>query len=150
MIDDVEIPSVRVGRQNSMNLLKQLLRHYQSVDCITIFSYSITDGWMRQLQKLKRDKNVAHIKLILDRVVMERHREKINQLKCVADEVYLTDSHAKLYFVESPGFNAVAITSANATNNYRNECYYITNRESELEQIRTDIRTILGNSARIV
>lgn len=150
MIDDVEIPSVRVGRQNSMNLLKQLLRHCQTVDCITIFSYSITDGWMRQLQKLKRDKNVAHIKLILDRVVMERHREKLNQLKCVADEVYLTDSHAKLYFVESPGFNAVAITSANATNNYRNECYYITNRESELEQIRTDIRTILGNSARIV
>lgn len=150
MIDDVEIPSVRVGRQYSMNLLKQLLRHCQTVDCITIFSYSITDGWMRQLQKLKRDKNVAHIKLILDRVVMERHREKLNQLKCVADEVYLTDSHAKLYFVESPGFNAVAITSASATNNYRNECYYITNRESELEQIRTDIRTILGNSARIV
>lgn len=148
--DEIEIPSVRVGRQNSMNLLKQLLKHCNTVDCITIFTYSITDGWMRQLMKVKREKSVAKIILILDRVVMIRHREKLNQLKSVADEVYLTDSHAKLYFVESPGFTAVAITSANATNNYRNECYYITDRASEIRQLRADIRTILGNSSRIV
>ena len=146
----IDIPSVRVGRQNSMNLLKQLLGHCRKVDAITIFTYSITDGWMRQLMKVRRETSPEKIVLVLDRVVMVRHREKLNQLGSVADEVYLTDSHAKLYLVEGSGFTAVAITSANATNNYRNECYYITDREREIEQIRRDIRGILDKSARIV
>lgn len=146
----IDIPSVRVGRQNSMNLLKQLLVRCNNIRTITIFTYSITDGWMRQLMKIRREKLPDKITLVLDRAVMIRHREKLNQLVSVADEVYLTDSHAKLYLVEGDGFTAAAITSANATNNYRNECYYITDREREIEQIRRDIRGILDKSARIV
>lgn len=143
------IPGVRVCRQNSMNILRQIVNMTGCGSSLTIFSYSVTDGWLRQLLKLKIDMDVQHITLILDKDVMVRHRSKLLQIERVADEAYLTDSHAKLYFSEGNGKAVAVITSANATNNYRNECYYGTDRPNEIEQIRLDVRTILQSSVRI-
>ena len=61
----------------------------------------------------------------------------------------LTDSHAKVYLSQGKTKSIALITSANATNNYRNECYYGTDRPTELEQITRDIRGILASSDRI-
>lgn len=133
-----------------MQLLRQLLFKCDTNIEVMVFSYSITDGWMRQLQKLRREYDIVYVTLVLDRDVMIRHREKLVQLQCVAEAVYLTDSHAKLYYVKSDNYQAVTITSANATNNYRNECYYATERPSDIEIITGDIRSILETSSRIV
>lgn len=150
MEDDFKIPSLHIGRINSMNLLKFLVSMAGAGCSLTIFSYSITDGWMRQLINLRQQYAINRIVMALDRDVMVRHREKLNQLQFAADEVYLSDSHAKVYLCNSSTFNVAAVTSANATNNYRNEGYYITDRQEDIATIEADVRTILGESCRII
>lgn len=149
MDDTLTIPGVRVSRQNSMQMLRQIVQMTGPESELVIFSYSVTDGWMRQLLKLRQEHQVRHITLVLDRAVMVRHREKLMQIRKVADECYLTDSHAKVYLSRGKTKTIALITSANATNNYRNECYYATDRTAELEQIGRDIGTILEASDRI-
>lgn len=144
------VPSVTVTRANSMQLLHDGVEWLHGCDRLTVLTYSITDGWMRQLLKLKIENSIEHVCLVLDRTVMERHREKLVQLSNVADEVYLTDSHAKVYFIEKSEEKLVIITSANATNNYRNECYYATSGRNETGQIEADIRSIIQSAYRIV
>jgi len=144
--EPLKIPGVSVSRQNSMQMLRQIVEMTGPHSDLVIFSYSVTDGWLRQLLKLKSDFEVNRITLVLDRDVMIRHREKLLQIQNVADDAYLTDSHAKVYLSRGPMKTIALITSANATNNYRNECYYGTDRKSEIEQIERDIRTILGTS----
>lgn len=144
------VPSVRVTRANSMQLLRDGVEWLGGCNRLTILTYSITDGWMRQLLKLKTEYGIGHIKLVLDRTVMERHREKLIQLERVADEVYLTDSHAKVYFIEADKKRLGIITSANATNNYRNECYYATAGKRETAEIEADICGIIRDAYQIV
>ena len=132
-----------------MQMLRQITQMTGIKSELVIFSYSVTDGWLRQLLKLKQEYQVQHITLVLDRQVMIRHREKLLQIQRVADACYLTDSHAKLYLSRGQTRTIAVITSANATNNYRNECYYGTDRPGEIEQITRDIRRILETSNRI-
>ena len=149
MDDTITIPGVRVSRVNSMQILRQIARMTGPDSELVIFSYSVTDGWLRQLMKLREEMEVRRITLVLDRDVMVRHREKLVQIQQVADEAWLTDSHAKVYLSRGKNRTIAVITSANATNNYRNECYYATDRPRETEQIERDIRTILAASDRI-
>ena len=132
-----------------MQMLRQIVQMTGAESELVIFSYSVTDGWLRQLLKLRQEYQVQHITLVLDREVMIRHREKLLQIQRVADACYLTDSHAKVYLSRGKERTIVLITSANATNNYRNECYYGTDRPGEIEQITRDIRRILEASNRI-
>lgn len=132
-----------------MQILRQIARMTGPDSELVIFSYSVTDGWLRQLMKLREEMEVNRITLVLDRDVMVRHREKLVQIQQVADEAWLTDSHAKVYLSRGKNRTIAVITSANATNNYRNECYYATDRPRETEQIEGDIRTILAASDRI-
>ena len=132
-----------------MQILRQIARMTGPDSELVIFSYSVTDGWLRQLMKLREEMEVRRITLVLDRDVMVRHREKLVQIQQVADEAWLTDSHAKVYLSRGKNRTIAVITSANATNNYRNECYYATDRPAELQQIGRDIRTILEASDRI-
>ena len=149
MDEPLTIPGVRVCRTNSMQMLRQITQMTGTGSELVIFSYSVTDGWLRQLLKLRQEYQVQHITLVLDREVMIRHREKLMQIQRVADACYLTDSHAKVYLSRGNERTIALITSANATNNYRNECYYATDRPGEIEQITRDIRRILEASNRI-
>lgn len=149
MDEPLTIPGVRVSRTNSMQMLRQIVQMTGAESELVIFSYSVTDGWLRQLLKLRQEYQVQQITLVLDREVMIRHREKLMQIQRVADACYLTDSHAKVYLSSGKERTIALITSANATNNYRNECYYATDRTREIEQITRDVRTILDASERI-
>lgn len=149
MDEPLTIPGVHISRQNSMQMLRQIVQMTGTDSELVIFSYSVTDGWLRQLLKLRTEYQVRHITLVLDREVMIRHREKLIQIGRVADTCFLTDSHAKVYLSRGTTRTIALITSANATNNYRNECYYGTDRPAEIEQISRDIRTILEASDRI-
>lgn len=148
-LETLTIPGVRISRQNSMQMLRQIVGMTGKGSSLTIFSYSVTDGWLRQLMKLREEMEVESITLVLDRDVMIRHREKLTQIQQVADEAWLTDSHAKVYFSRGKTRTIALITSANATNNYRNECYYGTDRPEETRQIERDINAILAASDRI-
>lgn len=150
MDESLTIPGVRVSRTNSMKMLRQIVQMTGTESVLVIFSYSVTDGWLRQLLKLRQEYQVQHITLVLDREVMIRHREKLLQIQRVANACYLTDSHAKVYLSRGKERSIALITSANATNNYRNECYYGTDRPGDIERITRDIRTILESSDRII
>lgn len=147
--EKLEVNSVRIARQNSMNMLKQIVSMVGKGSTITVLSYSVTDGWLRQLLKLRADMEIAHVTIILDRDVMIRHRQLLNQLENVADEIYLTDSHAKAYLAQGKEYELAVITSANATQNYRNECFYTTDRPAELERIKADVGDILRQSFKV-
>lgn len=148
-IEKIEVNTVRVARQNSMNMLKQIVAMVGKGATVTILSYSVTDGWLRQLMKLKEDMKIAKVTVILDRDVMIRHRQLLNQLENVADDIYLSDSHAKAYLAIGSQYEVAVITSANATQNYRNECFYTTDRPRELERIKADIGAILRGSFQV-
>lgn len=149
MVEKIEVNSVRIARQNSMNMLKQIVAMVGKGAEITVLSYSVTDGWLRQLMKLKEEMEIAKVTIILDRDVMIRHRQLLNQLESVADEIYLSDSHAKAYLAIGKQYELAVITSANATQNYRNECFYTTDRPRELERLKADVGEILRQAFRI-
>lgn len=149
MEEPLQIPGVSVSRTNSMKMLRQIVQMTGTDSALVIFSYSVTDGWLRQLLHLRQEFHVKHITLVLDREVMIRHREKLLQIQNVADQCYLTDSHAKVYLSQGTSKTIALITSANATNNYRNECFYVTDRTADIEHITRDIRTILSKADRI-
>lgn len=147
--EKLEVNSVRIARQNSMNMLRQIVGMVGKECSVTILSYSVTDGWLRQLLKLRTEMQIEKVTVVLDRDVMIRHRQLLNQLANVADDIYLTDSHAKAYIAKGKKYELAVITSANATQNYRNECYYTTDRPGELEKIKDDVGRILRESCRI-
>lgn len=149
MVEKIEVNSVRIARQNSMNMLKQIVAMVGKGAEITVLSYSVTDGWLRQLMKLKEEMEIAKVTVILDRDVMIRHRQLLNQLESVANEIYLSDSHAKAYLAIGKQYELAVITSANATQNYRNECFYTTDRPAELERLKADVGEILRQAFRI-
>ena len=145
----IEVNTVRIARQNSMNMLRQIVSMVGKDSTITVLSYSVTDGWLRQLMKLKEEMEIEKVTVVLDRDVMIRHRSLLNQLENVADEIYLSDSHAKAYLAQGKDYELAVITSANATQNYRNECFYTTDRPREIERIKADIGAILQQAFRI-
>lgn len=149
MVEKIEVNSVRIARQNSMNMLKQIVAMVGKGAQITVLSYSVTDGWLRQLMKLKEEMEIAKVTVILDRDVMIRHRQLLNQLESVADEIYLSDSHAKAYLAKGKQYELAVITSANATQNYRNECFYTTDRPAELERLKADVGEIFRQAFRV-
>lgn len=149
MVEKIEVNSVRIARQNSMNMLKQIVAMVGKGAEITVLSYSVTDGWLRQLMKLKEEMEIAKVTVILDRDVMIRHRQLLNQLESVANEIYLSDSHAKAYLAIGKQYELAVITSANATQNYRNECFYTTDRPAELERLKADVGEILRQAFRV-
>ena len=149
MVEKIEVNSVRIARQNSMNMLRQIVAMVGKGAEITVLSYSVTDGWLRQLMKLKEEMEIAKVTIILDRDVMIRHRQLLNQLENVADEIYLSDSHAKAYLAIGKQYEVAVITSANATQNYRNECFYTTDRPAELERLKADVGEILRQAFRV-
>ena len=149
MVEKIEVNSVRIARQNSMNMLKQIVAMVGKGAEITVLSYSVTDGWLRQLMKLKDEMQIAKVTIILDRDVMIRHRQLLNQLESVANEIYLSDSHAKAYLAIGKQYELAVITSANATQNYRNECFYTTDRPAELERLKADVGEILRQAFRV-
>ncbi|MBO6027095.1 MAG: hypothetical protein J6P73_07600 [Bacteroidales bacterium] len=149
MVEKIEVNSVRIARQNSMNMLRQIVAMVGKGAEITVLSYSVTDGWLRQLMKLKDEMQIAKVTIILDRDVMIRHRQLLNQLESVANDIYLSDSHAKAYLAIGKQYEVAVITSANATQNYRNECFYTTDRPAELERLKADVGEILRQAFRV-
>lgn len=147
--EKLEVNCVRIARQNSMNMLRQIVSMVGKESEITVLSYSVTDGWLRQLMKLKEEMEIAKVTVVLDRDVMIRHRQLLNQLENVADEIYLSDSHAKAYLAIGKEYELAVITSANATQNYRNECFYTTDRPKELGRIKADVGAILQQAFQI-
>ena len=148
-IAKIEVNSVRIARQNSMNMLRQIVTMVGKGCEITVLCYSVTDGWLRQLIKLKEEMEIAKVTIILDRDVMIRHRHLLLQLENVADKIYLSDSHAKAYLAIGKQYELAVITSANATQNYRNECFYTTDRPAELARIKADVGDILRQSFQV-
>jgi hypothetical protein len=132
-----------------MRIVREIVENTGDVQELVVFSYSITDVWMRQLMNLKTEKGIAKVVMVFDRDVIIRHREKLHQLQFIADEVYLTDTHAKVYMASNNNKTTVAVTSANATNNLRNECFFITDGP-ETEEIQSDIRGILAGAFRVI
>lgn len=141
---------IHLTRQSSNQLLKKILKNNGvGIRRVIIASYAITDDWMRLLQKMRISYEIEKIIIVLDREVMIRHREKLNQLIFSADEVYLTDSHAKMYYAEGKT-PTVVVTSANATRNFRNESSFLTDDPELVAQMLQDINTIINESYRII
>lgn len=145
----LKIPSITIDKADSWSILEGMLEHAGQPCSIVICSFSVTDGWIRRLLKLKNEGKVTHITLVMDFAVMTRHREIILFLTNVVDKVYLNNSHAKLIYVTNECFEAVAVMSANATMNYRIETFYVTDRIDEVSVIKEDLKKIYDNSVSI-
>lgn len=145
----MKIPCVHIVRTDSYSLLNELMDMTQLPCEVTVCSYAITEVWMRGLCRMKETGRISHLRMLLDFDVMNRHREKLFPLKDICDELYLTSSHAKMMLLHSGDFDALAIMSANCTNNYRIESYYVTDRRDEIEDIGRDLAGVLSEAVRI-
>lgn len=141
--------TLRLERTSSMAIVREIVERTGDMALLIVFSYSVTDVWIRQLMNLRREKQIEKVVMVLDRDVIIRHREKLHQLQFAADEVYLTDTHAKIYLAKNKCKTTAAVTSANATNNLRNECYFITDGPVT-GQIEDDIRRVLAEAYRVI
>ena len=63
----LEVNTVRVARQNSMKMLRQIVQMTGKGSDLVIMSYSVTDGWLRQLAKLRQEMEIRSVTFILDR-----------------------------------------------------------------------------------
>lgn len=142
----IEIPSIHIGKIDSWSILDAMLQRSTEPCSVVICSFAIAEGWIRRLVKLKERGRITKITVVLDRAVMIRHRSKIVFMERVFDEIYLNDTHAKALLIESPGYSAAAVMSANATMNYRIEAFFISDKAEHVKTIKEDLERIYGNS----
>lgn len=144
----MEIPSVRIERCNSFNILEGILEHLPDGADVFVCSYAVTDVWLRRLQVLRMSGRIARVGFLLDFDVMSRHRALMLQLHAVCDEVYMAETHAKMIIARSGGKCIAAVMSANATQNYRTEVYYVTDRPIETASLERQLGDILARAAK--
>lgn len=152
----MEIPGVNIERCNSFSILEGMLEHLERENLVGggetevfICSYAVTDAWLRRLQLLRLSGRISKAEFLLDLDVMVRHRELLLQLERVCDGVWLTQTHAKMIIVRSRSRCVAAVMSANATQNYRTEVYYVTDRPIETDRLRQQLAGILAGARRI-
>lgn len=146
MQSGLKIPSIHIERADSWSIFEGMLNHTQHPCRVVICSFAIAEGWVKRLWRMKEKGKLERITVVLDYSVMVRHRAKLILLDNVVDKVYLNNTHAKLILVESVDFEAVAVMSANATQNYRVETFYVTNRTDDICSIKQDLNRIYDNS----
>lgn len=144
----MEIPGVRIERCNSFGILEGMLEHLPDGADVFVCSYAVTDAWLRRLQALRVSGRIRRVGFLLDFDVMSRHRGMLAQLHSVSDEVYLAQTHAKMIIARSRDRCIAAVMSANATQNYRTEVYYVTDRPIETASLGQQLRDILAAAAR--
>lgn len=135
-----------IARIDSFSILEGIMSHTALPCSIVVSSFAIAEGYIKRLDKLKQKGRIERITVVLDNAVMIRHRSKIKMMESVVDNIYLNDTHAKCFLVESKDFSAAAVLSANATMNYRIESAYITNRVDEIQKLKQDLQKIYDNS----
>lgn len=145
----MEIPGVYFERCNSFAILEGILEDMPDGVSVTVCSYAVTEVWLRRLQLLRISGRISRVEFLLDFDVMVRHRELLLQLERVCDEVWLTQTHAKMIIVRSRSRCVAAVMSANATQNYRTEVYYVTDRPIETTRLRQQLSGILAGARRL-
>lgn len=144
--ETIQIPSIHIGKIDSWSILEAMMQRSTEPCSVVICSFAIAEGWIKRLLKLKAAGRITSITVVLDRAVMIRHRSKIILMESVMDHIYLNDTHAKALLVESPGYSAAAVMSANATMNYRIEAFFVSDKAEHVNTIKEDLKRIYDNS----
>ncbi len=136
-------------RLDSWSILEGMMEHTTQPCSVVICSFAIAEDWIKRLYRLKKKGKLEKITVVLDNVIMTRHRQKVIMLENIVDEIYLNDTHAKMIVIENKVFQAAALISANATMNSRIESAYVTNRTDEIVTIKQELKQIYDNSRAI-
>ena len=143
---EVKIPEVRICRADSYSIFRALLGEDDMPVDVTLFSFAVAEVWIRRFISLKAAGKIRRLRVCANFEIMSRQMTSCLMLDEVCDAFYLTNTHAKMIYVEEvPGGGArTAVMSANLTENYRIEAYFTTADQEVCKKIKEDIEHVLA------
>lgn len=151
---EVRIPEARIRRADSYSIFRALLDYSPQPADVTLFSFAVAEVWIRRFIALKAEGRIRKLRVCANFEIMSRQTTSCLMLDEVCDDFRLTNTHAKMIFMEDAvpdggGVNPrVAVTSANLTENYRVEAYFTTNDPAVCRRLKQDMDDVLADSVK--
>lgn len=125
--DSFYLPYYSEGEFSMHELIEHVLHHYNEPALVRISSFSITENAVRTFLRLKEEKLICDLTLLLDTNVK---RHKLSMLffgANVANEIRLTKNHSKIVLLHYLNRLITIVSSANLNINDKIEAGIITN-----------------------
>lgn len=101
---EVKIPEVRICRADSYSIFRALLGEDDTPVDVTLFSFAVAEVWIRRFISLKAAGKIRRLRVCANFEIMSRQMTSCLMLDEVCDAFYLTNTHAKMIYVEEvPG-----------------------------------------------
>jgi hypothetical protein len=133
-------------KTDSWTILNQILKS-ERADELIVCSFAMAEGFVRRL--IKEKSRIGKLTVILDFTIATRNRANMLFIANNTDELYLTNTHAKLFYIKNENKKVVAALSANATMNYRYECGIVTENEEMVLEAEKCIGKMISDGKRI-
>lgn len=147
---EVKVPEARIRRADSYSIFRALLDQSPEPADVTLFSFSVAEVWIRRFMDLKAAGRIRRLTVCANFEIMGRQTTPCMMLDGICDAFYLTNTHAKMLYMEDAGGGhpRVAVTSANLTENYRVEAYFTTDDPDVCRRLKEDMHDIFADSVK--
>lgn len=108
------------GRWSSFELLLYLLTLTKKADII-ITSFSISDEFLRFLEKAKKENLINSITGIFNVAILKYKIDLLQFASKIFDKIYIGNTHKKIFLIKNERFNITVNQSANCTYNNQSE-----------------------------
>ncbi|MFK5856590.1 MAG: hypothetical protein QM503_10695 [Bacteroidota bacterium] len=151
------IPYFSTGSTQLYHIVEQLLQQSGKAD-LFISSFTISEEFIRKLQKLTDQNKITQLNLLIDSRSAKKTLHLSWFLSSVANEVYLANNHSKIILISNEQFKISVVTSQNQTRGNRYEAgmisvspdiynYYKTKLDIELKNC-LKLSDVLGRNTR--
>ena len=97
---EVQIPEARIRRADSYSIFRALLDYSPNPADVTLFSFAVAEVWIRRFIALKAEGRIRKLRVCANFEIMSRQTTSCLMLDEVCDEFRLTNTHAKMIFME--------------------------------------------------
>lgn len=117
---EVKVPEARIRRADSYSIFRALLDQSPEPADVTLFSFSVAEVWIRRFMDLKAAGRIRRLTVCANFEIMGRQTTPCMMLDGICDAFYLTNTHAKMLYMEdagggTPGWPSRARTSRRTT-----------------------------------
>lgn len=142
------IPYFSTGSIQLYHIVEDLLQQTGKAD-LFLSSFTISEEFIRKLQKLKEEKLVENLQLLIDLRSAKKTIHLSWFLANVANEVFLNKNHSKLVIIKNDRFKISMVTSANMTRGNRHECGMISTVHDHYDYFYQQIKIVLKDSLKL-
>ena len=103
---EVKVPEARIRRADSYSIFRALLDQSPEPADVTLFSFSVAEVWIRRFMDLKAAGRIRRLTVCANFEIMGRQTTPCMMLDGICDAFYLTNTHAKMLYMEDAGGGA--------------------------------------------